>query len=78
MPVRKIACVVWDRRNHDIEVICIGRDPEHFFGSEDVATALASATNSSVAIAEPDPRGAVREVLERTVAIVPAGGRPDR
>ena len=41
MPVREIASVVWDRRNHHIEVIYIGRDPEHFFGSEDVATALA-------------------------------------
>jgi len=42
MPVREIASVVWDRRNHDIEVIYVGRDPEHFFGSDDVATALAA------------------------------------
>ncbi len=41
MPVREIACVVWDRRNHYIEVIYVGRDPEHFSGSEDVAIALA-------------------------------------
>jgi hypothetical protein len=41
MPVREIACVVWDRRNHDIEVTYIGHEAEHFFGSEDVATALA-------------------------------------
>jgi hypothetical protein len=41
VPVREIASVVWDRRNHYIEVTYVGRDPEHFFGSEDVATALA-------------------------------------
>ena len=41
MPVREIACVVWDRRSHDIKVIYIGREAEHLFGSEDVATALA-------------------------------------
>jgi hypothetical protein len=41
MPAREIASVIWDRRNHDIKVIYVGRDPEHFFGSENVATALA-------------------------------------
>jgi len=41
MPVRAIASVVWDRRSHDIEVIYVGRDPEHFLGSEHVALALA-------------------------------------
>ena len=41
MPTREIASVVWDHRDHDIEVIYVGRDPEHFFGSEDVAIALA-------------------------------------
>ena len=41
MPVREITSVVWDRRNQDIEVIYVGRDPERFLGSEDVAIALA-------------------------------------
>jgi len=41
MCVGEIASVVWDRRNHQIEVIYVGRDPERFLGPEDVATALA-------------------------------------
>ena len=39
MPAREVASVVWDRRHQHIEVIYVGRDPEHFFGSEDVAIA---------------------------------------
>ncbi|MDR3648740.1 MAG: hypothetical protein P4L20_06580 [Acidimicrobiales bacterium] len=59
MPVREIASLVWDRRNDDIEVIYVGRDPEHFFGSEDVAIALA--LNAGL-VAVPTPDGIRRWV----------------
>lgn len=61
MPVREIASVVWDRRNHHIEVIYIGRDPEHFFGSEDVAAALA---NDAGLKSVPTPEGIRRWVSQ--------------
>jgi len=38
---REIVCVIWNEHDHDIEVIYIDAQPDHLFGSLDVATLLA-------------------------------------
>jgi len=60
MPDREIVAVVWDQQEHDIQVIYLGSDPHHLFGSEEVATALALSAGLNSVLAPEGVRRWVR------------------
>jgi len=60
MAERQVASVIWHQRDQQIELIYDVGDPDHLFGSEDVATALAVGAGLEPALARVDVRRWVR------------------